>query len=57
MKKDILKHLDRAFTEAPLELSASVEEAFQRGEEAMKQRHKVLTSVSVAAVLVAVFLL
>ena len=52
MKKDVLKHLDRAFTEMPSELTASVEEAFQKGEEAMKHRHKVLTAVSVAAVLV-----
>ena len=51
-ESNYLKRLDRAFTEAPLELSASVDEAFRRGEEAMKQRHKVLTSVSVAAVLV-----
>ena len=32
---DYLKHLDRAFTQAPPELTASVEEAFRRGEEAM----------------------
>ena len=46
---DYLKHLDRAFTQAPPELTASVEEAFRRGEEAMKQRHKIMTALSVAA--------
>ena len=50
MKRDgYLKHLDRAFTEMPPELTASVEEAFRRGEEAMKQRHKIMTALSVAA--------
>ena len=46
---DYLKHLDRAFTQAPPELTASVEEAFRRGEEAMQQRHKIMTALSVAA--------
>ena len=44
-----LKHLDRAFTQAPPELTASVEEVFRRGEEAMKQRHKIVTALCVAA--------
>ena len=48
-RDDYLKHLDRAFTQAPPELTASVEEAFRRGEEAMKQRHKSMTALSVAA--------
>ena len=48
-RDDYLKHLDRAFTQAPPELTASVEEAFRRGEEAMKQRHKIMTALSVAA--------
>ena len=49
--QEYLKHLDQAFTEAPPELKASVEEAFRRGEEAMKQRHKIMTALSVAATL------
>ena len=48
-RDDYLKHLDRAFTKTPPELTASVEEAFQKGEEAMKQRHKIMTALSVAA--------
>lgn len=48
-RDDYLKHLDRAFTQTPPELTASVEEAFRRGEEAMKQRHKIMTALSVAA--------
>ncbi len=48
-RDDYLKHLDRAFTQAPPELTASVEEAFRRGEEAMKQKHKIMTALSVAA--------
>ena len=50
-RDDYLKHLDRAFTQTPPELTASVEEAFRRGEEAMKQRHKIMTAFSVAAAL------
>lgn len=50
MRRDeYLKHLDRAFSKAPPELTNSVEEAFRRGEEAMKQRHKIMTALSVAA--------
>jgi len=50
MKRDeYLKHLDRAFTKTPPELTASVEEAFRRGEMAVKQRHKIMTALSVAA--------
>lgn len=48
-RDDYLKHLDRAFTKAPPELTSSVEAAFQKGEEAMKQRHKIMTALSVAA--------
>ena len=48
-RQECLKHLDQAFTEAPPELKASVEEAFRRGEEAMNQRHKIMTALSVAA--------
>ena len=51
-QNEYLKHLDRAFTKAPPELTTSVEEAFRRGEEAMKQRHKSMTALSVAAALV-----
>lgn len=50
-----LSRLDRAFTQAPPELAASVEAAFVRGEMAVKQRHKILTAVSVAAVLAVMF--
>lgn len=46
-----MRHIDRAFTEAPSELSSSVEEAFKRGAEKVKQRQKIVTAVSVAAVL------
>lgn len=46
---EYLKHLDRAFTKTPPELTASVEEAFRRGEMAVKQRHKIMTVLSVAA--------
>lgn len=49
-KQEYLKHLDRAFTKAPDELTASVEEAFRRGEKAVKQRQKIVTALSVAAV-------
>ena len=52
-KQTYLKHLDRGFTEAPSELNASVEEAFRRGEKAMKQRHKIVTALSVAAAIAA----
>lgn len=48
-RQEYLEHLDRAFTKTPPELNASVEEAFRRGEEAMKQRHKIMTALSVAA--------
>ena len=48
-RDDYMKHLDRAFTKAPPELTSSVEAAFQKGEEAMKQRHKIMTALSVAA--------
>ena len=48
-RQEYLKHLDRAFTEAPYGLKTSVEEAFRRGEEAMKQRHKIMAALSVAA--------
>ena len=48
-KQAYLKHLDRAFTKAPDELTASVEEAFRRGEKAVKQRQKIMTALSVAA--------
>lgn len=48
-KQEYLEHLDRAFTKTPPELNASVEAAFRRGEEAMKQRHKIVTTLSVAA--------
>ena len=52
MRKDeYLKHLDQAFTQMPPELTASVEEAFRRGEKAVKQRHKIMTALSVAAAL------
>lgn len=55
MKQEYLNHLDRAFTEAPLELVSSVEEGFRRGEIAVKQRHKILTALSVAAILTVLF--
>ena len=48
-KQAYLKHLDRAFTKAPDELTASIEEAFRRGEKAVKQRQKIMTALSVAA--------
>jgi len=47
--RDRLKHLNRAFTEAPPELSYVIEDAFRRGEKAMKKRHKMLTTLAVAA--------
>lgn len=47
--REPLKHLDRAFTDAPPELSDAVENAFRRGEQAMKQRHKLITTVVAAA--------
>lgn len=50
MRQDeYLKRLDRAFTQAPSELTTSVEEAFRRGEAAMKQRHRIMTALSAAA--------
>ena len=48
MKKDDLR-LSRAFTEAPSELHDAVESAFQRGERAMKKRHKMMVALSAAA--------
>ena len=52
MKRDeYLKHLDRAFTETPPGLSATVEEAFRRGEKAVVQRHRIMTALTVAAAL------
>lgn len=42
--------LERAFTEAPAELNDAVERAFLRGEKAMKKRHKIVASLSAAAV-------
>jgi len=50
-RDDYLKHLDRAFTQAPSGLDASLAEAFRRGERAVKQRHKIMTTLSVAAAL------
>lgn len=47
--KTVEKRLDRAFTEAPSELYDAVELAFQRGEKAMKKRHKIMASLSAAA--------
>ena len=47
--RDPLKNLDRAFTEAPPELSYAVEDAFRRGEQAMKRRYKMITTLAVAA--------
>ena len=44
------KRLERAFTEAPSELRDAVELAFQRGAKAMKKRHKIMVSLSAAAV-------
>lgn len=43
--------LERAFTQAPPELSDRIELAFLRGEQAMKKRHKLMVSLSVAAAL------
>ncbi len=48
MKKDDLR-LSRAFTEAPSELHDAVESAFQRGERAMKKRHKMMVALSAVA--------
>ena len=50
------KRLERAFTEAPSELRDAVELAFQRGEKAMKVRHKTMVSLSAAAVFVVLVL-
>ena len=55
MRDDRLKHLDRAFTPTPPELSGRVEAAFERGEKAVKQRHKIMTALSVAAALAVMF--
>ena len=44
-----LKHLDRAFSEPPEALSEAVEQAFARGEGAMKQRHKLFVTLTAAA--------
>ena len=54
-KYEYLKHLDRAFTEMPPELSDQIELTFRRGEKAVKQRHKIMTAISVAAVLAVLF--
>ena len=45
---DPMRRLDRAFSEAPSELSYAVERAFERGEKAMKQRQNLMTVLSVA---------
>lgn len=55
MKREYFNHLERAFTEAPLELVSSVEEGFRRGEKTVKQRHKILTALSVVAILTVLF--
>lgn len=46
---DPIKRLDRAFSEAPSELSEAIEQAFKRGEMEMKKRHKLMTTLSIAA--------
>ena len=55
MKRTDKLRLDRALTEAPSELHDSIEEAFERGEKAMKKRHKIMTALSVAAACAALF--
>ena len=52
MKRDeYLKHLDRAFTQMPRQLPEQIELTFKRGEKAVNQRRKVLSALSVAAVI------
>ena len=47
--KNHIKHLDRAFSEPPEALSEAVEQAFMRGEAAMKRRHKFVVTLTAAA--------
>lgn len=43
--------LEDAFMPMPSEVSEKIERAFERGEEAMKQRYKIMSMLSVAAVI------
>ena len=54
-RNDVLKHLDRAFTQAPPQLSDRIEATFRRGEREMLRRHKIMTMLSVAAVAAVLF--
>ena len=48
-RKNMDSRLERAFTQAPPELSDRIELAFLRGEQAMKKRHKIAVALWVAA--------
>ena len=54
MKPLTPQNLDRAFAKTPAAIHDNIIEAFERGESAMKFRHKVTTMVSAAAVLVVI---
>lgn len=48
-RKNMDSRLERAFTQAPPELSDRIELAFMKGEQAMKKRHKIAVALSAAA--------
>ena len=48
-RRDLDSRLERAFTQAPPELSDRIELAFLRGEQAMKTRYKITVALSAAA--------